>query len=211
LTPSFWTAPFRRPRPTIRYALAAVRASESRSGRFIPAAVRWLRHGGDPRWSLHPETWLALAAELDRLSPEGRFLELGSGLGGLLAARRGFKVTAVDDRVEDLDRFRRAAGSLPVEVVHAPLVDTERGPAYEFNRIPARSYAAVFVDGPAVGREGILTAGGLELLRRADVIVFDDADRPGESAVAAEAAARLGRRLFRVGPAAVIRVATPKS
>lgn len=207
---SFWTAPFRRPRPVLRYMAAAVRASVRGRGRFIPSALRWMRYGGDPRWAIHPEAWLAVRAELDSLPAEARFLELGAGLGSLLAAACGCRVTAVDDRSEDLVRLRAAAGSLPIETVHAPLEPTDEGLAYDFDRIPAREYDAVLVDGPSAGREGILSAGGLRLLKVADVIVFDDADRLEESAVAAEVAVRLGRPLQRVGPAAIIRAVTPE-
>src|SRR4051794_32574360 len=106
--PSYWTAPLRRPAPVIRYAVAAARATAPGRGRFIPVAARWLRHGGDPRWAIHPQTWLALKRELVRLPRESRFLELGSGLGSLLASNSGFTVTAVDDRIEDLNRLSRA-------------------------------------------------------------------------------------------------------
>ena len=168
-----------------------------------------MRHGGDPRWALHPETWLALRGELDLLPQDARFLELGAGLGSLLAAARGLHVTAVDDRAEDLERLREAAGSLEIETVHAPLGRTEEGPAYDFGTIPERSYEAIFVDGPSIGREGILSHAGLRLLESATVIVFDDARRAEEAAVAAEAAKRLGRSLRLIGPTAVIRAASP--
>jgi precorrin-6B methylase 2 len=210
MAPSFWTAPLRRPRAVTRYVVPALRASATRRGGFIPGALRWIRQGGDPRWALHPETWLALRAELDRLPREARFLELGAGLGSLLAAARGLRVTAVDNRTEDLERLKRAAGLLPIETVRAPLEPTEEGDAYAFSRIPTHRYHVVFVDGPAVGREGILSTGGLRLLSGTGVIVFDDADRPDERSVATEVAARLGRPLQLVGPAAVIRTATPE-
>jgi predicted O-methyltransferase YrrM len=166
-----------------------------------------MRHGGDPRWALHPETWLALRAELDLLPRDARFLELGGGLGSLLAVARGLRVTAVDDRPEDLDRLRTAVGSLEIELVHAPLEPTPEGPAYAFDRIPEQSYDAIFVDGPSLGREGILSDAGLRLLRPAAVIIFDDARRPEEAAVAAETARRLGRPLRLSGPTAVLRAA----
>jgi precorrin-6B methylase 2 len=148
---------------------------------------------------------LALRAELDLLPRDARFLELGAGLGSLLAASRGLQVTAVDDRREDLERLEAAAGSLQIETVHAPLEPTDEGSAYDFERIPARVYDAIFVDGPSVGREGVLSGGGLRLLEPAAVIVFDDARRAEEGAVAVEAARRLGRSLRLVGPAAVLR------
>ncbi len=171
----------------------------------MPWAVRWLRHGGDLRWALHPETWLVLRRELDSFPQPPRLLELGAGLGGILAAARGASVTAVDDRSHDLDRVREAARELPIELVLAPLRSTSRGLGYSFGTVPSRDYELIFVDGPSVGREGLLTEDGLTLLERATVIVVDDAVRPEEHALAADVAARLGRSVVYEGPAAVIR------
>lgn len=201
-----WTAPLRRPLPVLRYAAAATRASVTLRGNFLLWSARWLRAGGDPRWAVHPETWLMLRDELDRLPSGTHVLELGSGLAGLLTAARGHTVTSVDHSASDLERFRTVAERLGArtESVLAPLVEVAGVPGYDFSCIPDQRFALVFVDGPPgdVGRRGVALA-GRALLDGATAVVLDDTDRREERELAEEIASLTGRAV-RFGRAAAV-------
>ena len=130
-----------------------------------------------------------------RLPAGARALELGSGLGGLLLAASGLRVTSVDHGERDLDRLVAAGASVRgrLEPVLAPIVELAPGVAgYDFSLVPRHGYDLVFVDGPPgdIGRRGLLQA--LDLVEGAKAIVFDDAAREEELWLAQELATTLG-------------------
>jgi hypothetical protein len=144
-----------------------------------------------------------LAASVRHARTDGAILECGSGLTtvllGIVAQRRGLRVWSLEHRADWADRVRAELARLGISSVELVLADLRSYGDFTWYQPPLAvmpsDFALVVCDGPpggtSGGRYGLLPV-MRSRLRPGCVILLDDANRPGERAIAERWASELG-------------------